>query len=52
MLGSEVDDGTIVVVCADPTNVVAFDDVRLASKARRVRPVVKQQIAGDVTGTT
>ena len=33
-------DGTIVVVCADPTNVVAFDDVRLASKARRVRPVV------------
>ena len=33
-------DGTIVVICADPTNVVAFDDVRLASKARRVRPIV------------
>ncbi|MGH3664922.1 MAG: ATPase, T2SS/T4P/T4SS family [Egibacteraceae bacterium] len=33
-------DGTLVVVCADPTNVVALDDVRLASGARRVRPVV------------
>jgi type II secretory ATPase GspE/PulE/Tfp pilus assembly ATPase PilB-like protein/ActR/RegA family two-component response regulator/RNA polymerase subunit RPABC4/transcription elongation factor Spt4 len=36
-------DGTIVVICADPTNVVAFDDVRLASKARRVRPIVAPQ---------
>ena len=33
-------DGTLVVACADPTNVVALDDVRLASGARRLRPVV------------
>ncbi|HVM20144.1 MAG TPA: ATPase, T2SS/T4P/T4SS family [Egibacteraceae bacterium] len=41
-------DGTIVVVCADPTNVVAFDDVRLASKARRVRPIVAPATLLDV----
>ncbi len=33
-------DATLVVACSDPTNVVALDDVRLASGARRVRPVV------------
>ncbi len=34
------DDGTLVVACADPTNIVALDDVRLAAGARRIRAVV------------
>ena len=33
-------DGTLVIACSDPTNVVALDDVRLASRARAIRPVV------------
>ncbi len=31
---------TLVVACSDPTDVVALDDVRLASGSRRVRAVV------------
>ncbi|MDQ3709676.1 MAG: type II/IV secretion system protein, partial [Actinomycetota bacterium] len=38
-IGAEPD-GTLVVACADPTNIVALDDVRLASGARRVRALV------------
>jgi len=34
------DGDTLVVACADPTDVVALDDVRLASGARRVRVLV------------
>jgi type II secretory ATPase GspE/PulE/Tfp pilus assembly ATPase PilB-like protein len=33
-------DGTLVVLTADPTDVVATDDVRLSAGARRVRPIV------------
>ncbi len=33
-------DGTLVVACADPTNVIGLDDVRVRSGADRVRPVV------------
>ncbi|HUH06253.1 MAG TPA: ATPase, T2SS/T4P/T4SS family, partial [Egibacteraceae bacterium] len=33
-------DGTLVVACADPTNFVAVEDVRLASNAKRVRRAV------------
>ena len=32
--------GTLVIACSDPTDVVAMDDVRLATGARSVRPVV------------
>jgi type IV pilus assembly protein PilB len=38
-IGAEPD-GTLLVACADPTNIVALDDVRLASGARRVRALV------------
>ena len=34
------DDDTLTVATADPTNVVALDDIRLASKAKRLRMVV------------
>jgi type IV pilus assembly protein PilB len=34
------DDGTLVVACVDPTNIVSLDDVRLAAGARRIRAVV------------
>jgi type IV pilus assembly protein PilB len=40
--------GTLVVGCADPTNVVAMDDVRLASGAREIRPVVVSALALEV----
>ncbi|MFP5309526.1 MAG: ATPase, T2SS/T4P/T4SS family [Actinomycetes bacterium] len=33
-------DGTLIVAMSDPTNVVALDDLRLASGVRAVRPVV------------
>ena len=33
-------DGTLVVACADPTNVVALDDVRMAARVRAIRPIV------------
>ncbi|CAN5268981.1 N/A [soil metagenome] len=33
-------DGTLVVACVDPTNVIALDDARVRSGAARVRPVV------------
>ncbi|MBW3601872.1 MAG: Flp pilus assembly complex ATPase component TadA [Actinobacteria bacterium] len=33
-------DGTLVVACVDPTNVIGLDDVRVRSGAARVRPVV------------
>ncbi len=36
----EEPDGTLVIVCTDPTNVVALDDVRLAAGARRIRAIV------------
>ena len=31
---------TLIVACTDPTDVVALDDVRLATNSRRIRPVV------------
>ena len=34
------DDGTLVVATPDPTNVVAIDDIRLASRVKRLRLVV------------
>ncbi len=34
------EDDTLVVACTDPTDVVALDDVRLASGLRRIRAVV------------
>jgi type IV pilus assembly protein PilB len=34
------EDDTLVVACTDPTDVVALDDVRLASGLRRIRVVV------------
>lgn len=34
------EDGTLVVATADPTNVVALDDIRLASRAKRLHLVV------------
>ena len=33
-------DGTLVVLTADPTDIVAMDDVRLSAGARRLRPIV------------
>jgi type II secretory ATPase GspE/PulE/Tfp pilus assembly ATPase PilB-like protein len=33
-------DGTLVVLTADPTDIVAMDDVRLSAGARRIRPIV------------
>ncbi len=33
-------DGALVVLCVDPTDIVAMDDVRLAAGARGVRPIV------------
>ncbi len=33
-------DGTLVVLTADPTDIVATDDVRLSASARRIRPIV------------
>ena len=33
-------DGTMVVLTADPTDIVAMDDVRLSAGARRIRPIV------------
>jgi type II secretory ATPase GspE/PulE/Tfp pilus assembly ATPase PilB-like protein len=33
-------DGTLVVLTADPTDIVATDDVRLSAGARRIRPIV------------
>ena len=38
-------DGTLVVAFADPTNVLALDDVRLATGARRVRRIVATRTA-------
>jgi type IV pilus assembly protein PilB len=40
MLPLTVEDGTLVVACADPTDVVGRDDIRMASGVRAVRPVV------------
>jgi type IV pilus assembly protein PilB len=37
---TEEEDGTLVVACADPTDVIGRDDVRTATGARRVRAVV------------
>ncbi len=34
------EDDTVVVACADPTNVIGLDDVRMAIGARRIRAVV------------
>ncbi|WP_370327673.1 GspE/PulE family protein [Euzebya sp.] len=33
-------DGTLVVLTSDPTDIVAMDDVRLSAGARRIRPIV------------
>jgi type IV pilus assembly protein PilB len=40
MLPIAVEDETLVLACADPTDVVGRDDVRMASGLRRVRTVV------------
>jgi type IV pilus assembly protein PilB len=40
-------DGTLVLAASDPTNVVAVDDVRLATKAKRIRLVVATEGAID-----
>ena len=41
VLGLRVDeDGTLVIATADPTNILALDDVRLAARARRLRVAV------------
>ena len=45
------DDGVLVVACADPTNVVALDDVRVAAHARRLRTIVAAAEAIDATIT-
>jgi type IV pilus assembly protein PilB len=34
------DDGALVLACADPTDIVARDDIRLAAGVRRIRPLV------------
>ena len=38
-------DGTLVVAFADPTNIVALDDVRLATGIRRIRRIVASRAA-------
>ncbi|HUH06532.1 MAG TPA: GspE/PulE family protein, partial [Egibacteraceae bacterium] len=38
-------DGTLVVACADPTNFMAIEDARLASRVTRVRLVVATRAA-------
>ncbi|HWH33629.1 MAG TPA: ATPase, T2SS/T4P/T4SS family [Egibacteraceae bacterium] len=38
-------DGTLVVAFADPTNIVALDDVRLATGVRRIRRIVASRQA-------
>ncbi len=40
-----MDDDMVVVACADPTNIVGLDDVRVAVGARRIRTVVAPSYA-------
>jgi type II secretory ATPase GspE/PulE/Tfp pilus assembly ATPase PilB-like protein/ActR/RegA family two-component response regulator len=40
MLPLAIEDGTLVLACADPTDVVSRDDIRMASGMRRVRTVI------------